>query len=79
MRRTVGRAGCLGIAATFAACAPATPTGPSAKPTRDPASPSTTIVLIDGDTLPPCPEIVIPELRCVRRDPRHPERVAEDE
>jgi hypothetical protein len=79
MRSTLGPAGWLVVAATLAACGPATPTGPSAKPTRDPARPSATIVLIDGDTLPPCPEIGIPELRCVRRDRRHRERAAQDE
>jgi hypothetical protein len=36
-------------------------------------------VLIGGDTLRPCPEIAIPELLCIRRDPRHSLRAAPDE
>ena len=79
LRRTLGGAACAAVAVTIlAACDTTLVTRPTAARTANPSGPSATVALIGADTLPPCPEIAIPELPCVRREPRQPPRTAEE-
>jgi hypothetical protein len=73
LRPTLRGAACSAVAVTIlAACDATLVTRPTAARTGSPAGPSATVALIGADTLRPCPEIAIPELPCVRREPRQP-------
>jgi hypothetical protein len=69
-----GVAACAAAAVAMLAACDATPV---TKPITDPG-PRATVGLVGGDTIPPCPEIAIPELPCLRHDPRPPPRPTQD-
>jgi hypothetical protein len=80
MKRTLAGTSCLVVAvAILAACDAAAVTKPTATSAPHAAGPSATVLSISGDTVPPCPEIAIPELLCYRRDPRQPPRTIWEE